>query len=298
MKLYALGPHGSNGHLAATRLCAREKPLSPEQIVLCDSHTAVFKKLLLDKDKESKIIVPVENSITGLVGEVVNGFWLNDAVPDRFQVLDEIVVPIKHCLCLHKSQSSRPSDIKAMHTVMSHPQALDQCSDYLDTMGFPNRIPMTSTSAAAEQLRHDESFRDTETAVIASEFAAHAYGLKVVRKNIGNYPNNQTRFNLIGRKNKGLAVKMGYNVRDKTSLIFWVRDQPRELLNVLWCIGIGDVNISSIHSIPTGTLGEYVFYCEFDRHQKSKRGEKILDRIRTVARRIFILGSFPIDAQQ
>ena len=284
MKIITLGPAGTYGH-EATEIALgwlRSEYVNPATIGFVARNVEILNGVM---QTHCLGVAPIENSTEGLVSEVIKGFWLRRAdnvLRAQVHVVGEVEIPIRHQLLVHPS-ISRTEELTA---VASHTQALGQCKENLDQLGLMVRSPTNSTAAAAQSVANDPAFRTT--GAIASHFAGKVYSLKVLQKNLEDFPGNATRFHIVGP-----APNRKITGNDRTALLFWVPNKPRSLLNALWSIGMEEVNISSIHSIPLGSRGQYAFYCEFDCHTETDVGRKILERMRTVVDRLFILGSYP-----
>jgi chorismate mutase/prephenate dehydratase len=240
---------------------------------------SVLEQAVLDR---CYAVAPIENTTEGLVTEIIKGFWLNQPDPPFIQIIREIHLPVKHHLLVHADIT----DMRQITQVISHPQAIGQCRDSLAEIGISLTKPVNSTALAAKLVSSDPSYKST--GALASRFAGELYGLKFLKENMQDYSGNMTRFHILG--NKGVEP----TGNDRTAILFKVKDEPRSLLNALWSIGTEDgVNMSSIHSIPQGATGGYVFYCEFGCHIADEKGKKILKRMRTVTEWIKVLGAYP-----
>jgi prephenate dehydratase len=83
--------------------------------------------------------------------------------------------------------------VEELESVSSHPMALKQCVRSIGEMGL--RIePAANTALAALNLA------DRSRAVLASESAAQAYGLTILKRDMQDWPDNATRFALLGRR--------------------------------------------------------------------------------------------------
>jgi len=281
MKIYVVGPIGSYGSQLA--LIFGHNPLSSESnIKLCGSHQEVFNSLLNDRHIESIAILPIENSIELLVGDVVRLWMGQPKGASHLQVIGERILRIQHQLLVRPEVT----DLKSIKKVMSHPQALGQCSKYLDSIGVDIRISTSSTAEAARILDHDPALVDT--AVIASGFITTIYDLVPVTKDrISNYSSNETRFHIIGWTHN---LSMGVN--NKSAMIIWLKDGVGALNNITSCFKRHGVNISCLHSMSSGNLGKYAFYVEFDHSVHDKDGLKVQQELRKVTERIKVIGSF------
>jgi prephenate dehydratase len=79
------------------------------------------------------------------------------------------------------------AELGAVRTVISHSMALRQCMEALVSLGVETRAA-ANTAVAARDLS------DPTCAVLASEAAAEAYGLVILRRDVHDDPGNVTRF--------------------------------------------------------------------------------------------------------
>lgn len=278
--IFALGPLGTNGHEAAKIAVESLLPQEEIEISLVSTNLAI-----LDNAKKNQAygVVPVENSSAGLV-DVIRDFWYTGKAGNTLHVIGKIRLPIEHHLLIRKEQ-----DLATVNSVISHPQALAQCSEHLQQFGISNRLPALSTAAAAEEIAYNRAAPNT--AAIASRLAAEIYGLSIAKERIEDFSGNVTFFYIVGPNSSTVTGN------DQTAIIFRVPNKTGALLRVLNAISIyGESNMNAIHSIPLGTSHEYAFYCEFEGHKDGELGNRILRLIRDVAESVTILGSFPTPA--
>ena len=278
----ALGPVGTNGHEAASRIIhslpSDDSEVEVERIYFCGSHHELFQEVL---SGHCFGVVPIENSINGLVADTIHGFWLkqHDKV-SPISVFGEVLIPIEHVLAMRRGRTPNKNT-----QVLSHPQAIGQCRENLQKLGLNDTESTKSTAGAAEIITKDELYADS--AALVSPFAAEKWGLEVIKRHMEDAPGNTTRFHVIGHK------KWPPCSNCKTALIFWTEDKPRALVNALWAISAEVANMTSVHSIPLGIAGLFAFYVEFDEHVGTTNGIEIMNRLKTVTERILCLGSFP-----
>ncbi|MBD3251093.1 hypothetical protein GF380_01305 [Candidatus Uhrbacteria bacterium] len=270
--IYALGPEGTNGHEAAAKVLVT---MPDAELQFCDRNSMVLERA---QSEDAYGVVPIENFSAGLVTEVVKDFWMQGSA--TLHVIGEVELPIHHCLATRKD-----TDLDRIKKILSHPQALQQCSTLLNEREWI-RLPASSTAEAARLVSQDPDNGDT--AVIASPFAAARYGLHILQDEIADHPGNATRFHVVGPN--GLKP----TGKDKTPIVFELPDVVGALLRVLQIIGGLGVNMSSLHSIPLGRQGSVAFYCELDCHAEDERGKPLLEGIRTFVPTLKVLGSYQI----
>jgi len=218
-------------------------------------------------------VVPIENSIEGSVNQTYDLFLEYD-----LKVCGEIVLKIAHCLIAHPG--TRLNSIK---TVYSHPQALAQCRKFLEKLGC--RLISTFDTAGSVKMIKEEGLKDA--GAIASQRAAEIYGMKVLAKEIGDTPNNYTRFFVLSKQDSPPSGQ------DKTSIIFSVKSIPGALHHVLKEFAVRDINLTKIESRPTKrTPWEYNFYLDFEGHRNEQKCREALESIRDKTLFVKILGSY------
>jgi len=219
-------------------------------------------------------VVPVENSTEGVVS-----YTLDLLVDSPLHVVDEVQLRVTHHLL---NRSGDRADIVRIH---SHPQALAQCRRWL-TAHF-HQVPTedaSSTAHAAAMAANDPS-----AAAIASDLAARIHDLKPVAKRIEDNPHNFTRFLVIGREPAGRSG------RDKTSLMFAVRNEVGALYGMLKAFADAGVNLTRIQSRPLkGTAWEYVFFLDCEGHREDPAVASALAAVETRGRLFRVLGSYPV----
>lgn len=270
MKVAFLGPVSTFTHVAAMQ----QFGLSA-QLVAQKSIPSVFEEV--ERGRAHYGVVPVENSTEGVVNHTLDMFIGSD-----LQVIAEILLEISHDLL------SKSGKLEQVTKVVSHPQALAQCRRWLDE-NLPDtpQMDLSSTAAAAQMAAEDES-----VAAIASQAAARQYGLQVVKGKIEDNPNNFTRFLVIGRKTPDPSG------RDKTSIMFSVRDEPGILYRMLEPFSKRDINLVKIESRPMKQKAwEYIFFLDLVGHIDDADVTAAVEELRSHCHFLKVLGSYPIASQ-
>ena len=217
-------------------------------------------------------VVPIENSIEGSVSETYDLL-----LQDKILVSGEIFQRINHCLIVNK-------DYKKIINVYSHPQALGQCRNYIQSKKL-EPIPAFDTAGAVKFIKDNNM---TQSAAIASRRAAEIYEMKILEEGIEDKKNNFTRFFVISKHS--LDEPSG---KDRTSIIFALEHQPGSLYNVIKEFSRERINLTRIESRPTKeTPWEYYFYVDFDGHHKDEKIMLTLNRIKTRTKFFKLLGSY------
>jgi prephenate dehydratase len=217
-------------------------------------------------------VVPVENSLEGAVAQVMDLL-----LRLRIAITAEINEPIRHCLVGRGEGEVR--------IILSHPQALAQCRQYLREH-YPG-AEVRTTGSTSHAARLSQEF--PEMAAIAEAGTAEKYGLRVLAREIQDASDNITRFVVAGRT---LPVATG---RDKTSLaIYLQRDRPGALFSILQEFACRGINLTRIESRPSRrALGDYYFYIDLEGHVSDPAVKEALAGIEEKAAMVKVLGSYP-----
>ncbi|WP_292485493.1 prephenate dehydratase [Methanohalobium sp.] len=275
-----LGPAGSYSEKAAKKWSKKLEHTDVPVFNYYEDITDTFSAIV-DKTIDFGV-VPVENSIEGSIGITLDQLFENEIT-----ITGEIVVPIEHCLLSKGSLS----DIKI---ILSHPQALAQCRNFLKTH-FKN-IELRTTGSTSHAAKLATEF--DEMAAIASRSSAEMYGLKILIPNIQDHNENYTRFLVIKSKNKTSNIKSNPTVHlYKTSIIVYLdQNRPGALYEILEEFAKKEINLTKIESRPSKkALGDYLFYIDFE---GSIQDEIIKDALDNLGRKVNMLknlGSYPKD---
>lgn len=237
-------------------------------------------------------ILPMENSCEGAVNQTFDllayGYppitgGENNSVRD-IKIIGEIILPIKHSIL------ARPAiKLEEISCIISHPQALAQCREYL-TENFP-QAELLEVSSTAEAVRQVAQVTKP-WAAIAMSGAAAKYGLNVLENEINDYLNNETRFIVISK------TEQECNIECKTSLLVNVSNQPGALYQVLKEFSLRGINLTKIESRPAKTrIGEYLFFIDVDGHYLEPKISDAIHEINTITQPVKVLGSYPAASQ-
>ena len=263
-----LGPKGTYAEKAAKALAALEKLDSP-LFLPCQGLRAVVDHLANNLCEAA--VVPIENSVEGGVTSTLDSLWRHK----NLFIHRALVLPIKHSLLSSGSLSS-------ISEVLSHPQALAQCSKWLDEH-LPNAVQLpTNSTAEAIRMVKGSSFR----AAIGSKDANE--DINNIAYPINDIEGNCTRFILL---NKNDIKKEG----NKASMAFSLKsNSPGSLLKALNCIASLGLNMSRIESRPSKReLGEYVFFIDLDLDNSNHQDyERIKEELSPLCTHIINFGCY------
>lgn len=260
------GPAGSFSNMAAIQTFGSSTTTVP-----CESIQEVFHSV--ERGEADYGVVPIENSTAGVVPETLDMF-----PQTNIKVCAETNVSIHHYLL------TSVGELKGVRRVYAGPQPANQCRRWLRA-NLPNAeiVETMPTSRAIERAKSDP-----EGAAIGNKLGAELSGLTVLADRIEDNPHNTTRF-----------IVLGYNEpartgRDKTSIMFNLRNRPGELYNALGAFKLHGVNLTMIESRPAQRAEfEYIFYCDCSGHRQDTHLKLAMEDLRACALEATILGSYP-----
>ena len=223
------------------------------------------------------VVLPIENSSAGEVGAVMDLTFQGSLKINK-------VFDLEITQNLLGVKGSSKKDIKR---VISHPQALNQCREYiskhcLETEEFSN----TALAALEVQRRNDKSI-----AAIGSEEVAELYGLEVLASHINTVSNNTTRFACYSRVERipDKDTKMG----EHFILVYTVINQAGALAQTLNIIGSHGFNMRNVKSRPMKELAwNYYFFVEIEGNANSQDGRDVVNELKTICDRLKLVGTY------
>ncbi|MCG2712863.1 MAG: prephenate dehydratase [Candidatus Omnitrophica bacterium] len=265
MKVAYLGPEATFTHLAS-----RKKFGAQVEYVSMRTITDVFTEV--ERGGCDYGVVPVENSIEGAISHTLDMF-----VDSDLKICSEIRLDVTHNLLAN----CRMSDIKKVY---SKAQVFGQCRLWLES-NLPGRHLMeTSSTTKAAQI----AVKEKNSAAIASSLAAQIYKLNIKAKSIEDSPHNVTRFLVIGEK------EAGFTGRDKTSVLFSIKDRVGALHDMLLAFKNAKINLTKIESRPSKKKAwDYYFFVDMQGHIKEPRLKKALTNLEKKCQILKIIGSYP-----
>lgn len=274
-KLLFLGPKGSYSDFAKNKFIDAFA-LNCVSTNL-KSISGVIKALKDENSEDIVAVIPIENSIEGIVRETLDN--LSSLKKEDYKIIAETTMNVEHALI---GFADKISEIKV---VRSHPQALAQCKTFLQN-NFPDTLieeATLSTSAAVRSLFEN----DKSIAAIGSVDCAKMYEIPVIEEKINDENNNQTRFILLG---KFIAPQTG---NDKTSITFSTENKAGALSKILNILDEYNLNMSYIDSRPSKKeLGEYVFYIDFEGHMNDINVQKAFEEIKKFVKMFYVIGTY------
>jgi chorismate mutase / prephenate dehydratase len=266
LKVAYLGPEATFTHEAALRSFGSSIELEPQGTV-----AEVFARV--ERGEVQHGVVPVENSMEGAVTHT-----LDELMNSPLKICGEVYLPVSQNLISSETSMERVS------LVCSHPMALAQAASWLRReLPWASLEDVDSTAEAARRAADEP-----RVAAVGSELAAGAHGLEVLARNIQDARANATRFIVLGRE---WAARTG---RDKTSVVFSVKDRPGVLKDALSAFADEGINLTRIESRPSRKRAwTYVFFADFFGHPEEDRVKRAMDSLEEHCPYVSLIGAYP-----
>ena len=265
MTIAYLGPEATFTHQAAINRFGASLQYASQKTI-----ADVFAEV--SKQRADYGVVPVENSTEGVVTHTLDMF-----VDSELKIVSQIVLPIQQCLL----SRARREQIKKFYV---HPQTLAQCRGWLHK-NFPHaEIVETSSNARSAEF----AAKGKHAAAIAGVLAAQKYDLPVLEAGVQDNATNVTRFFVLGRQ---CSPATG---RDRTSLMFSIRDEVGALHRALAPFRRYKLNMTKIESRPSKRKAwEYFFFVDCDGHATDKQVARAISELEKHCAFVKVLGSYP-----
>ena len=246
------------------------------EIIPCNTFRDVIATI--KKDPSVLGLMAIENTIAGSLlqnHELIRESGLN--------IIGEYKLRISHSLVALPGTT-----IHDVTEVNSHPIALMQCGDFLDTIPHAKIVEKEDTALSARWIAENKL---KGHAAICGKMAAQIYGLEVLAEGIETNKRNFTRFLAIADRWTADEILRGVD-RDKSSLVFALPHTAGSLSKVLSVLSFYDMNLTKIQSLPIiGREWEYMFYINLT-FVDYTRYRQALDAIRPLTKDFKILGEY------
>ncbi len=267
------GVEGSYSHLTAQRRYGGR-----DGGVFLTGHETVREAVAEVQSGEADLaLLPIENSTAGSINETYDVL-----ARGKLTINAEVIARVEHCLVA--LPGARLEDLR---TVMSHPQALSQCEDFLAGLPAVRTEAEFDTAGAARKVKQTG---DRQLAAIASASAATMLGLEVLARGIEMQAGNATRFVEVGLESSPCPP----NAACKTSLLITLDHSAGALGEVLIQFGRRGISLAKIESRPLATdAWKYRFYLDVEAHADSAAMVEALDSVRPLVAELRLLGTYP-----
>jgi len=225
-------------------------------------------------------VLPIESTLVGPVAET------HDLLYDSsLSIIGETILRIRHCLV-----GLRDAPLEEIRVVRSHPAALDQCRRFLAALPWVTAIAAATTAEAAAQVAEHG---DPAEAAIASERAAHLYGLTVISGDVGDHPEAYTRFVSLATYTRLDRERESW----RTAFSFVTDHRPGALHRAIEPFGRHSIDLVQLVSRPIPqTPWRYRFDAVLQGHPLDPVIRGALAEMRGLTRRLRVFGSYPAES--
>jgi chorismate mutase/prephenate dehydratase len=279
MTIAYLGPDGTFSHTAATRQFG-----AVPTYMACGSLSMVFDEV--EAGRATYGVVPVENAFEGAVAPTLDLF----ADMER-----NIFICAEVQLSIHNHLFSYADSLDDVEVVISHPQPLGQCRNWLASH-LPKAQMMDSSSTIRGAKMVDEAKESgngaldwKKCAVVGPYSIVDHSGMPLMQRNIEDFHDNTTRFFVIGQHDSPASGE------DKTSLVMSIKDEPGVLNQLLAAFAERNIGLTRIESRPSKKkLWEYVFFVDVQGHRDDEAVTAAITDIEKTGAFVKVLGSYPV----
>lgn len=228
----------------------------------------------------TEAFVPIENAIEGGVSATLDTLALET---EDVRIVGEAIHPV-----LHHLLTRGEIGLESIERVLSHPQATAQCARFLrERLPAAEVVAATSTADAARTV----AAREEPWAALGSLRAAELYGCVAVAQDVGDRPDNVTRFVRLAR----VGTEGSVEGPGKTSIVFWGfnDESPGALVAILGEFADRGINMTKIESRPQRVqLGHYMFFADLNGSAGDPEVAAALDGVRGRVASLRVLGSY------
>jgi chorismate mutase/prephenate dehydratase len=267
------GIEGSYSQLAARKYFAARA----DSMELIGTRSFADALAMAERGEVGYAFLPVENTTAGSINQTYD--LLRQTA---LTIVGEEILHVRHCLL-----GPAGAELERLRRVLSHPQALTQCSRFLASLDGVELVAFEDTAAAAREVA---ATTDPTQAAIAGAEAGEIYGLSVLRERIADQEENWTRFVVIS----GLEIELDPRIAAKTSLVFTTPHREGALAHCLNLLAERGVNLSKLESRPVPRRPwEYQFYVDIEGSVGSENVALAIAELRRECPYLRVLGSYP-----
>ncbi len=267
------GVEGSYSEIAARKYFSVRSDTM--EFVGCSSFHEALQ--MAETGKVGYAFLPIENTTAGSINQTYD--LLRGT---NLRIVGEEILHVRHCLL-----GVDGAQVEELERVLSHPQALIQCSQFLAALDDVELVAFEDTAAAAREVAR---VGDPSQAALASVEAAEIYGLQVLREAVADQEENWTRFVVIS----SLEIELDPRIPAKTSLILTTPHREGALAHCLQLLAEYGVNLSKLESRPVPRRPwEYLFYVDIEGSLDSEPLALAVAELRRECPYLRVLGSYP-----
>ncbi|MBR3826025.1 MAG: chorismate mutase [Lachnospiraceae bacterium] len=265
LKVAYSGVEGAFAHIAAGRIYPESERIS------CKDFKATYDSVV--NGENDMAVLPIENSYAGEVGQTMDLIFSGSLYINGIYELE-----------IHQNLLGVPgATVEDVKKVISHPQALSQCHDYIALKKLETE-ESNNTALAAKSVA---DAKDKTLAAIASVETAEIYGLQVLESKINKSSENTTRFAVLSR------VKANTEALPNSVLLFTVKHEAGSLAQAISIIGKYGYNMTALRSRPLRKHSwQYYFYVEIDGSTETAEGKQMMEELSKVCDKLKVAGTF------
>ena len=265
LKVAYSGVEGAFDHISAGRIFPNGNCIS------CRDFKAAYDSVVSGENDIA--VLPIENSYAGEVGQTIDLIFSGTLFINGIYELE-----------IRQNLLGVPgATVEDVRKVISHPQALSQCHDYIELRKLETE-ESNNTAIAAKSVAEA---KDKSLGAIASAETAKIYGLEILASDINKSGENTTRFAVLSR------VRTSSTALSNSVLMFTVKHEAGSLANAISIIGKYGYNMTALRSRPLKKHSwQYYFYVEIDGSTDTMEGKRMLDDLSKVCDKLKVAGTF------
>ncbi|OBX11833.1 prephenate dehydratase [Gallibacterium genomosp. 3] len=268
-----LGMLGSYSNLAARKYAERAQKQLIE--LSCESFQQVFDAV--EHEKADYGVLPIENTTSGSINDVYDLLQHTD-----LHLVGELTYPIQHCVLI-----SQTTALTEIDTLYSHPQVIQQCSQFINSLPGVH-VKYCESSSHAMQLV--AKINRPNVAALGNAEGGKLYGLQVLQDGIANQVNNITRFIVLSKK----PIEVSPQVNAKTLLLMSTTQQAGALVDALLVFKKHQIIMNKLESRPIyGKPWEEMFYVEIEANLHQEATQQALQELQNYCSFVKVLGCYP-----
>ncbi len=266
MRVAFSGVKGAFAELAVKRIFPDASPIA------CSDFKAAYRAV---ENGDCEIaVLPIENSYEGDVARVMDLTYFGSLFING--VYDMAVE--QHLF------STKDADSNTIKTVISHPQALGQCAEFIEEKGYETKEAV-NTAVAAQMVANEG---DNSLGVICSLESGHEYGLKLIDRKINKNSQNTTRFAVFSRVPRDYSADQNHFI-----VLFTVRDEAGSLGKAISVFGECGYNLKALKSRPSkDVIWNYYFFLEGDGHLTEEKEKEMTNKLSKVCTNVRLVGKY------
>ena len=268
-----LGMRGSYSNMASRQFAKKYQGSLIE--LSCDSFQQVFDKV---SEGEAEFgVLPLENTTSGSINDVYDLLQHTDLA-----VVGELAYPIKHCVLANSN-----IDLAEIDTLYSHPQVIQQCSQFIQSL---NKVHIKYCESSSHAMQMVARLNKPNIVALGNEDGGKLYGLTNIKTDIANQQNNITRFIVVAKQ----AINVSPQLQTKTLLLMTTSQQAGALVDALMVFKQYQIRMTKLESRPIyGKPWEEMFYVELQANIHSENTQQALKALEDVTSYVKVLGCYP-----